>query len=167
VTAETASAPEREHVDELEALMPDGASITVAGVECRVRRIRTRELLRLIRIMTEGLGGRLALLDFGSAESDEDLASKVVAALVSAIPYAEDELIGFVQTVVEPRSSDVSDVKLVASELQNPDVGTLVRVLTAVVEQEADEWVRLGKDVAAWWRTSMISARLRDGSSTR
>lgn len=71
------------------------------GHEIRIERVRTRQMLRFIRIFTRGAGAFLGDINF-STKDQEALFSQILAALVYAIPEAEDETIDFLFSLVSP-----------------------------------------------------------------
>lgn len=164
MTAETAPTPprgEHEDVDEYAEIAQEPHRITVLGMPCSLKRLRTREFLKLMRIVTEGMGGRLALMSLDVDKDDEAvMVGKLTGALVNALPYAEDAVIDFVGTMVEPDIDDPKQYRLIKQELVNPDLDTMTAVIQGVVEQEASELVRLGKAFGNWWKQARVMDRI-------
>lgn len=160
MTAETATSPtdDIESVDETAQIIQEPVpGITISGVECQTKRLKTREFLKLMRIITDGMGGRLALMALSTDEEDEQLlAGQMLGALLNSIPYAEDAVIGFVQAMVEPVSDNPKDMKVVRSALENPEMEDLVAVITHIIDQEISELVSLGKAFGAWWQSTAV-----------
>src|ERR1700740_2135478 len=90
-------------VVDVEAVMPVEARITVNGCPCRVRRLKTREFLSLVNVLTQGLGSSLSgmKVDFTNSET---VAADLSAVMVLALPNAVDEFTVFLRNVVEPIS---------------------------------------------------------------
>lgn len=139
-----------------DALDPDLAVVElVSGRKATVLPLKTRQLLRMLRILTRGAGGLLLdyPLDF---EDEEALTSQLLVVLVMAIPEAEDETIDFVKSIVEPADLEVSADKAtqarnaekresLAREFDNPELDDLLSVVEAVFAQESDNLKSLGK----------------------
>lgn len=128
-----------------------------------VRRIQMIQLMKLLKIITSGLGSRLDLIDFDT----EDMASSIgslVAATALAIPDAVPETIAFVRSMVElvPDTSDfqpgnnkhaiaanADNVKEQRARFEeafkNPDLDALFAIVERVVTVEGPHLVALGK----------------------
>lgn len=117
-------------------LPPDGEPLQIAGVPCRVRRIRTRELLAFLRVIIAGAGQSLP--EAQRMIKDGEPADEVLVALaMQSVPIAGDEAIAFVQVIVEPL--DEKKAAKVTAALVNPEIDTLWDVIERVIVQEKDE----------------------------
>lgn len=148
---------------EVDVLDPDakaegGPIVLSNGLTIEVNRLKTRETMKLLKIITRGAGYALTTLDL-SGES-EDFAQSLVLSIALAIPEAEDETIDFVRALVapvglvkNPKSKAEKEVNQGIFEqldeaLENPELEDLIEILTAVVESEAPHIQALGKRLA-------------------
>jgi hypothetical protein len=120
---------------DLEILVPEEALVEVAGVQCRVKRIRMRELMLLAKVIANGAGKAFAELDFRSP----DFTTQVTAVLIYALPNAHEEFLQLLRAIVEPveklHGDAAAEFKM---ELTNPEamVGFEVVEIIAVQEHE-------------------------------
>lgn len=155
---EASAEPEKK--DDLEAILPTPFQVKVDGMNCRVRRLKTREFLALVQVLTSGLGPALGnvKLDFSD---DETIARDLSALMLLAIPNAVDEFVFFLTSVVEPVQD--ADRGKVATYLQdNPDLDVMMEIFEGIAVQEKDDLVVLaGKAQAMWSRVAGLYARQR------
>lgn len=135
--------------EDIGIIVPDSVEITVAGVKCNVRRLKTLEFLALLRVLTSGLGGALSdvKLDF----SDPDTVAQDLSALMMlAIPNATEEFTLFLRAVVEAKNGK-EQAAVSGYLLDNPDIDVLLDVFEAVATQEKDDLAVLAKKAQAMW----------------
>jgi hypothetical protein len=136
-----------------------------SGVKVRVVRIQTRQLFRLIRMFTQGVGPAfLQTLKFDG--SGEAFTQQLLTLLMISLPQAEDAAIDFFQAMVEPaalhqgRRSKLKDDQFkenqelwseLADVMFNPDFDDVIAILERVVAQEGPEIQSLGKRLAGVW----------------
>lgn len=144
---------------ELNSIDPTPEILTLStGTQVSVSRVKTIQMLRLIKIFSAGDGIESLMFAYSNSDSEQDLAQKVLAVLVMAIPDAEAEVVGFLQSLVEPAhlrprdSRQVADHefnerawKNLAKDLENPEIEDTVTILTAVIKRELPEFRSLGK----------------------
>lgn len=146
-----------EEKSELEVLAPVEVTDRVElsdGTELLLNRMKTREVLKLLRIFTHGAGQLLGNINWGSDEFGDQL----IAVLLIAVPDAEDETIEFIRAMVEPFGIDHSRKLTKAAKeandalysdlydlLDNPELDDLLEILTAIIRNEAPELQSLGK----------------------
>jgi len=123
------------------------------GTEVQIKRLRTREMLKLLRIFTHGAGAMLGNIDFGS----EEFAEQLVAVLLIAIPDAEDEVTEFIQAMVVPLGYEEKPKTKAAKEanealvsdlnetLDNLELDDLFDIISAIITNEGPELQSLGK----------------------
>lgn len=130
-----------------------GEPIEIKGHPCRVTRLRTREFFSLMKIFTaSGMAGALLESAFDGEDTEEEIAQRMLAALVVAIPNAEPQFIEFVNRIVElPEGLEPEEIKAIRVELQNPETELTMTIIQRVIEQEAGELARLGKAARSWW----------------
>lgn len=150
---------------ELDRLDPELKQVKLeSGFAVEVVRLRTRQLFRLMRILTKGAGPLLAQLNFG--ENAEAFGQQLLGILMVAIPEAEQETIVFLQSMCRPAglidkpaaSLSKSDTKhnddlfeRFNDELFNPELEDLIAVFEVIVENEAPDLQALGKKLQNLW----------------
>lgn len=138
---------------DIEAILPDPIRLNVNGQPCRVNRLKTREFLSLMRVLTAGLGPALGQvrLDFDNAET---IARDMSALMLLAVPNATQEFSVFLASIVEPL--DPGEKGAVAKYLHdNPDLDVMIDVFEAMATQEKDDLAHLmGKARSMWSRVS-------------
>lgn len=148
--------------EDLETIAPEESEVVVDGVRCRVKRLRTREVLTIVRVLTRGIGPGVQDLDFTGPR--DQVAQELAGALIVAVPESPDEFLQFVSDVVEP--IDESNLKPFQEAIRNPELETLLEVAEAVAVQEADNLKSLmGKATAMANRVSGVYRR--DGDAGR
>lgn len=167
---------------EMDVLDPAASVVTLSdGRNVRVERLRTRQTMRLMKILTRGAGDALGTIDF-SAGADE-AGPALLAAVIFSIPEAEDETIDFVRSMIspadlitDPHSKPEREVNAglhaaLDAAFDNPDLDDLVTVLERVIEVETPHLVALGKRLAALLKVARQTApqetapKKRSGSS--
>lgn len=128
-----------------ETLLPDERpSITLSnGMAIVTTPMRTRSLLRLLKILTRGVFW--AIPQLMKAEK-ETVVEEVLGALIIAIPEAEDATIEFVKSVVTipgPKS-EAKDRAALDMHLDDPPLDDLLLIVEQVVEFEAEDLTALG-----------------------
>lgn len=147
MTAETAVTP-TEELDEI-AKVPSG-KVTIEGHECEIRRIRTREVFTVMKILTAANQTGQIISSAIDGDEEEELGQELMAGLIVAIPYAEDDFLDLLDRLVEPPADAEAAVE-VANELKNPSMETTLNIVQTIIEAEAGELVRLGKQARSWW----------------
>ena len=148
MTAETATQPED---DLAEILQTTTRTLTIDGVVCKVRRLRNREFFALLRVLTKALGPGVAAI---FARPAEDIPEAIAGALGIAIPEADEQWLIFCKQMVEPADQSEDAEKTVAMAWRNPELETTFEFVTILMEQEADNFVKLGKVAGLWWETN-------------
>jgi hypothetical protein len=165
VTAETAVTPDEE-LDEL-AKTPIG-SVVIEGHQCEIRRIRTREVFTVMKILTAANQTGQIIASALDQDNDEDqLGQELLAGLIVAIPYAEDDFLLLLGRLVEPPMDKEAAVE-VSMALQNPELSVTMDVIKAIIENESGELVRLGKEARLWWETvgPKVKSQMAEGRET-
>jgi hypothetical protein len=135
---------------DLEPILPTPTKLDVAGIECNVRRLKTRELLLFMRVISNGFGPGIVNIRLNLADREE-AASQMLAMLLISVPNAVEEFLVFVQNVVEP--VDPKRRRDLNRELENPEIEVLLEVAERVVLSEKDDLTSLlGKGQAMWSR---------------
>jgi hypothetical protein len=134
------TAPAEPLLNDLATMNPVETTVMVGNVECRVKRIRMRELMLLARVVANGAGQAFATLDFRS----DDFQSQITAVMLMALPNAYDEFSELVQAVVVPTGVlSTEEWNALRVELRNPDVMVGFEVAEIIAVQEKDTFQEL------------------------
>ncbi len=147
--ASTPEADELEGVDEVNEILRTGTPMEIAGVQVEVKRIRTREFLKLTRILTVGFGG--GLTEFDWSDDEAELQGQLMAAFINAMPLAENEVIHFLFAMLDTEGLTKKQLVTVRDEMENPEPETALALIEQIMENEIQEFARLGKQMVAWW----------------
>jgi hypothetical protein len=154
VTA-TLEAPDTPVIDEPESepsefdsILPQGGRVEIApGLLAEVRRLKSREFLLLMRVITRGLGGGISQVRLTGSDPEE-MQQELLTLLMLAVPEAIEEFGDFLLAIVEPvTEAERAKVKQAA---MNPDPDKLLDVLGVLVEQEKDDLSALVGKARAW-----------------
>ena len=139
---------------DIETIVPEEAFVKINGIDCRVKRFRTREFLALTSILTKGLGENASRVRLSG--NDDEVASELIGLVLVSLPNAVPEFIAFLQGIVEP--VDKADKGKIAAYMgDDPDLDVLIDVFEAFAVQERDEIGQLtGKFRASWDRISSL-----------
>lgn len=122
---------------DLEAITPDPQHLTIAGLACRVRPLRTRELMMVLGIVTKGVGTDAVAALAGQSDRDDDSFGALLGgALLSGMAGAADEVIALVRALVEPVHA--GDQPKLDKAMANPDPDVTLDVVAAVAVAERD-----------------------------
>jgi hypothetical protein len=153
---------------ELDRLDPEPVTVKLeSGFPVEVVRLRTRQMFRLLRILTRGAGPAIGQLDF--SEDAAVFGQKLLGLLLVAIPDAEQETVTFLQSMCRP--SGLVDKKAqhmtkkdseqnqelwdrFNEELFNPEIGDTLSLFEVIVSTEAPELQSLGKKLRSLWEVT-------------
>lgn len=151
-------------VDALESdNTPSGEVELTNGLKVQVNRLKTRETMKLLKILTRGASYALSTLDLKSDPAE--FAESLVVSVVFAIPEAEEETIDFIRAMVSPvelidnpKSKAEKEVNQgildqLEEALSNPELEDLVNIVTAIVQVEAPHIQALGKTLGLLLKT--------------
>jgi hypothetical protein len=157
---------------ELDRLDPEPVIVKLeSGFPVEVVRLRTRQLFRLLRILTRGAGPAVSQLDF----TGDDFGTRLFAILIMAIPDAEQETVAFLQAMAKPASlvdkkpqhmtkqDNEHNTELWGrfnEELFNPEIGDTISLLEVIVANEAPELQALGKKLSSLWSVAKTASGL-------
>lgn len=129
------------------------------GVKVTVSRLKTRETLKLLKILTKGAGYALSTIDLSG--NAEDFTETLLLAMAFAIPEAEEEAIDFIRFMVTPseliQGSKLSKAEKEINEdliakfdelLDNPELEDLVDIFSEIAKNEGPHLQALGKKIA-------------------
>lgn len=150
--------------NDIDNLSPESSDLITleSGFTVRVERLKTRQLMSLMKILTRGLGGAVATIFSAQSGEDgsEEYAAQLLGAMLLSIPEAEDETIEFVKRMVSPGALNAdarTKPELGANEelwakldvlLENPEIGDLIAICTRIVQIESPHIQALGKNLA-------------------
>lgn len=134
-----------------------------SGFPVEVVRLRTRQLFRLMRIITRGATPQaLSQLNFDMDDDEgrKKFAAQLLGIVIQAIPEAEQETIFFLQAMTRPQGIiDKPGVALTKHETEqndalydrfsrdmfNPDLEDFISLLEVIITAEAPDIQALGK----------------------
>ena len=141
---------------ELDALDPVSETFTLSsGTVVRLERMRTRQLLKLLKIITTGGASLMSQMDFDYKDSGQ-FVGQLVGLVMFSIPEAENEAIEFIQAMVIPAALSGGDTKqerlrdqetwfALRRELDNPPLEDLLNIIERIVKTEGPDIQGLGK----------------------
>lgn len=155
----------QEVVEDLEVILPQPGEPLVLGQDSAkgeyrvlVNRLRTREFLALMRFLTAGVGPAIAEIDF--AQDQAELTGELIALLVVGVSAADQEFVGFVQTIVQPVGTSDEEAARVREEMRNPSLDDMLLIAERLATQEAPDLRRLlGKVQSMWGNLSKVYAK--------
>ena len=130
------------------------------GFALGVRRMRTRQFFRLLRILTHGAGPAMTQAQLNFAGDPGEFTTKLLMLVVMSIPDAEQETIAFLASMGQPagltdkQASQMTKQETEANqalwdrygeELHNPELEDTLDLIEVIVRQEAPELQALGK----------------------
>jgi len=154
-------------VEVLSSDVDDEALVLLDGTKVYVQRLRTRQLFKLLKILTVGAADMLSNLSFSSETTEEDFAAQMVALIAVSIPEAEDEAIEFVRSMLlpegiieRPRTRDERDqneekMTALAFALENPELEDLFDIFNRIVRNEAPTIQSLGKKIRVMFQKNV------------
>jgi len=149
-----------EDLDEVAEILVEPRTAEIAGITVKIRRMRTRELLKLMRIITVGMGSAISLIDWDTEDTSE-LTGQMTAVVLNALPHAPDEVIDFLNVMIDAEGRTLKERKALAEEMQNPDLEVTMLLIQIILETEAPELARLGKEAVGWWKQTGILERMK------
>lgn len=135
--------------------------LPVSGLTVKLSQIRTREALKLLRVIGAGAGSLISDIRISQDTEPEELAQELIALLLVSITEAEVEVIDFIHALVNPidliepvktreqREENVKKYTELYTKLDNPDLGDTLVILKTVITNESPNFLALGKQLAA------------------
>jgi hypothetical protein len=130
------------------------------GFQIEVVRLRTRQVFRLLKVLTQGAGPALGTLDF-KADAGEFM-QRLLALVIISIPEAENAAIGFLASMCRPAGVVESKDRALTKqekennqalwvqfneELNNPEPDDTIDLIEAIITREAPHLQALGKRI--------------------
>ena len=150
-----------------------------SGFKINVERLRTRQTMKLLKILTAGAGDVLGTLRFSEDADTAEFTGQLLGAMLLAIPDAEEETVAFIRAMVNPRDliedarskpeKEVNENLLAAldAELENPELGDLVTIVEQIVKNEAPHILALGKRLALLLNVQQKSETAKQSASSK
>lgn len=131
------------------------------GTRVAVKPLKTREVLKLAKIVTNGGSGFLpqAIQMAQNIEDKETFIGILTGLVITTIPEAEDEVVDFIRTVVERVDEGPADETKegrtkragldleLSIHLQNPPIDDSLDIILEVLKAEKDTLQSLGKRI--------------------
>lgn len=166
---------------DIDTLASEPGPVTLAdGTNVNIERIRTRQLMRLLKILTRGAGGALSGLSFSADTSADEFTTQLIGAVIFSIPEAEEETIGFIQSMVSPadliQGNRLSKAEMELNEahydnlnalLVNPDLDDLVTIIERIVVVEGPHVLALGKRLAVLFTAQKTNETAKRSASSK
>lgn len=145
---------------EVDVLDPEFAVVELSsGTEVRVERLKMRQLMKLMKVLSNGALDLLLSQDF--SDNPEELTNALVAAIVISIPESEEETITFLKSIVTPKhyidnpiskqekEANAEMLSKVQAEFNNPEIEDVILVMEKLFRREAPHIASLGKRIAS------------------
>lgn len=156
--------PDEEPENELDRIDPPSATITLEScdIEVNVLPLRTRQLFKMMKIITHGAGQALQNSGLDFADEPAVFMQKMISIVLFSIPDAEQQTIEFVQSMVEPtglvdknprdlnKQEKERNIELwtaLNTEMWNPDPGDMIDLVENIIQREAKDIQALGKKI--------------------
>jgi hypothetical protein len=171
---------EAAEITDIDRIDPVPDTLTLkCGIEVHVLDMRTRQLFKLLRIITHGAGTAFmqAGLDFN--EDPAEFMKKLVTLVLFSIPDAEQETIDFLQSMLEPvglcakaprdmsakeREGNLALWTELNQELWNPDPEDTICLVENFVRRESSDMQALGKRLSQFLQLAAKTGQLKDKS---
>lgn len=159
------------------AAEPTGPVTLEDGSQVEIERLRTRQLFKLLKILTRGAQPILADLDWSGQTDQQEFGQQLLAALLVSIPEAEDEALEFIRAMVRPvgfierprsqeeRNENFRKQDDLSWALNNPPLEDTVEIISRVVQKEAPEILALGKKLGSLLNNQRATLPNRTASS--
>jgi len=180
-TAVQVDPSEEQSVPDLDAFDPAPEYVDLAdGTRVRVLSLKTRQFLRLLRIVTHGAGNYLMRSGLSLQDPLDVFVGKLMGLLVVAVPESEDAVIDFILSIVEPEGLHVASGRPMSREqlaeneqmfeelrakLFNPELEDTFSILEAVVQREGNNIQSLGKRLQAMFKIAQRTGQIPTSSS--
>lgn len=148
---------------ELDILVGEPTELKFSTGFCvEVVRLRTRQVFRLLKVLTQGAGPALATLDFKAEPSE--FVQRLLALVLISVPEAENAAITFLASMCRPaglsdkkpgeqtkqeREADQALWTEFNDQLNNPEPEDTLDLVEAIITREAPHLQALGKRIGA------------------
>lgn len=159
--------------------VPSTLTLT-GGIEVEVQRLKLRQLLRLLKILSAGAAPAMEALAVADDSSTEDFTQSLILAVLVAIPEAEDETVDFLNSMVLPvgfhtgrnvSKAGKAENEALINELDevffNPELEDLVSLVEIIVTNEAPHIKALGNRLATLLKAQQKSVAAKQKSASK
>jgi len=161
---------------DIDTILAEPKEVTLlSGNIYLIQRLKTRQLMKMLRILTKGLGDAITEYRF-DPDNGEEFMQTIFALAAIAIPEAEDETIEFLQSMLLPKGyvenpktkADEGKNETLyaqfATELFNPEVEDLIDLVEAIFEAEKEHILSLGKRLATLLKAQQKATTAKRGA---
>lgn len=165
--------------EDIDTLASEPSSFSLeSGFEVEIQRLKTRQLMSLLRILTRGAGPVLAEMNFSEDMNQQEFTGQLIGAVLMSIPEAQDETIDFLRSMVSPAKltpgkskpeKEVNQglVETLNEELDNPEITDMLAIVEKIVRAEAPHIQALGKQLAVLFTLQTKSDTAKQGGSRK
>jgi hypothetical protein len=167
---------------EMDRIDPQSEIVTLrCGIDVKVLPLRTRQLFKMLRIITHGAGQALSNAGLDFSQDAAVFMQKLISVVLFSIPDAEQETIDFIQSMVEPaglvdkaprdlsKQERETNVRLwteVNTELWNPDPSDTLDLVERIVRREAKDIQALGNRVRGFLELASKTGQLSEPAAS-
>lgn len=152
------------------AAIPTGPITLSTGTQVELEPLKTRQLLRLLKIVTRGAGPMLMEYPL-DLQDEEGLVVRLTALVAMSLPEAEDEAIDFIKSMCRPvgveesrdraaQTRNAARYEALNDELSNPEYDDTLLIITAIVAREAPDLRGLGKRIGTLWTVARQAGQI-------
>lgn len=116
--------PEKKEFDEVEAFVAEAPTVTIKGRKYKVRRLGVSDVFKLGRILAVGAAGMGK--EIGKMELNPGM---LAGLLIVSFPYAEDQCLEFIASIIDVKIEDLKDPELFP-------VDSILDILKVLAEHE-------------------------------
>ena len=99
--------PDKKEFDEVEAFVGEAPTVTIRGRKYKVRRLGVSDVFKLGRILAVGAAGMGK--EIGKLEMNPGV---LAGLLIVSFPYAEDQCLEFIASIIDVKVEDLKDPEL-------------------------------------------------------
>jgi hypothetical protein len=163
-------------VDTLASEPSDILTLTT-GERVQVERLKTRQTMSLLKILTRGFGGALSSLFVAEDTDSDEFAAELLGSMLVSIPEAEEETIDFIKKMVSPadliedprtkaeKGSNAEAIDRLTKALDNPELDDLFAIVEVIIRTEAPHIQQLGKRLAVLFKVQTLSETAKSKNS--
>ena len=146
--------------------------LPVSGLDVLVQPLRTRQLFRLLKILTRGAGGFLSTMPLDAEDGMEQFVQQMLTLVVLSIPEAEQETIDFLRTMVHPadyvhtnkpskeqRAANEAALEELYTALDNPEIEDTLAIIETIIRNESKNLQSLGKRLMGMMRMAQATGQ--------
>lgn len=146
-------------IKDISSIVPESGPVRLSsGTYVEVHPLRTRQLFKLMKIITRGAGPLFLEMDLNFSDSEEAFVGKLLGLVIIAVPEAENEAIEFLQAMTDPvgtiegrrltpADQERNDTLWAAynAALENPELEDTLDLIEVIIRRSASDIQSLGK----------------------